>query len=268
MSIDDERDSRVVSPVELTDRIALFGTPRMWVPLLGIALLVVAALVWGAFAQAPITVPAEGVITTVGGPLSISTSVAGTVKELYVVNGEKVQVGNNIAVIEDDAGNLTRVQSPIEGTVIELSTKLGNFAPVGETLATLQDEAQGLRAISLIPMANVGGLKVGQEVLVSPQSVPSSDYGYLRGTVATIGTVPMSQARIDQLVGGVAGFAGSASQDSPVVEVDVILLADSATPSGFSWTIGAGPPFRLLGSTPWSGDIVLGERSRLSALFG
>ena len=267
MTVEDDRDARVVSPIELTDRIALFGTPRMWVPLLGIVAGIVAASLWLALARAPITVTTEGVITTEGGPLSISTSTAGTVKALYVTYGEAVQVGNTIALIEDDNGVVTRARSPIQGTVIEVSTKVGDFAPVGVPLVTLQDSSDALRAVALVPMVSIGGVEVGQQVLVSPASVPSGDYGYIRGTVQSIGTVPMSKARIEQLIGGIAGYSGTTGQDTPVVEVDVALESDSTTASGFAWTIAGGPPFPLLTSTPWTGEIILGERSRLSALF-
>jgi len=264
MSVDD----RAVSPVELTDEVALFGRPRMWVPLLAIVLLIVAALLWATIARAPILVPASGVISTVGGPLSVSTSVAGTVTGLNVVFGESVQQGNTIALVEDDSGKVTRVLSPISGTVIEVSTKVGDFAESGETLVTLQDRNQSLEAIALVPMSSVGGVEVGTDVLVSPASVPSEEYGYVRGVVESVGSVPMSESRINQLIGGVAGYAGASGQAEPVVEVRISLLPDPAVPSGFDWTIGSGPPFTLLASTPWSGSIVLGSQSYLSLLFG
>ena len=268
MSVAEHEHEGVVSPIELTDQIAEFGSPRMWVPLIGIALALLALFGWSAFAQVPVVVPADGVITTGGGPVNVSTSVSGTVTEVYVLFGEKVQPGNTIALITDDMGTVTRVVSPIEGSVIEVSAKVGDFATSGSTLVSLQSSLEGLEAIALVPMTDVGSVALGQTVLVEPSSVPASEYGYLLGTVKSIGEVPMSEARIDQLIGGVAGQTDAVDRTSPVVEVVVELVRNADNPSGFDWTVASGPPFTLLSSTPWTGDIVIGERSRLANLFG
>lgn len=259
-------EDELVSPLELTDRVAEFGRPRIWVLLGALVLVLVTLLLWAGLAQAPQSVPASGLITTMGGPLEVRSSTSGTVSRVFVQFGEEVQPGNTVAIVRDSEGRESRVMSPIAGQVIEVSTKTGDFVRNGDTLVTLQDGDTELEAIALMPVADSGSLAVGQLVEIAPSSVPSSDYGYLLGHVETIGTVPMTQARIDQLIGGVAGFAGPAG--SPVVEVQIALAEDPGTPSGFQWSIGSGPPFALISSLPWSGEVILGRSTWLNRLLG
>lgn len=263
-----EAEVDVESPIARLDEVVIFGSPRMWVGLLGVISLLAAGLVWGLFAQPPVAVSARGVLSTVGGPLEIGTSQSGTVTKLNVVLGESVQEFNSLAVVRDDRGNSIRLLTPVAGTVIEISTQVGDFVSAGETVAIIQDSREQLQAIALVPVSSVGSIEVGQEVQVSADSVPVGEYGYLKGRVESIATVPMSLARVNQLVGSVAGYQDVNTLSEPIVEVRVSLVLDTETTSGFSWTIGRGPSFALLAGTPWRGDVITGFESPLTTLFG
>lgn len=263
-----EDDNAPVSPIERLDKVTLFGTPKMWVGLLGLVALLLAGMIWGIFAKAPVTISAEGVISTEGGPLEVGTSLDGTVTSLFVTLGESVEESNTLAIITNDEGLAVRVRTPVQGIVIEISTQVGDFLSAGETVVTIQDSTQALESIALIPVSSIGQLIVGQEVLMSPKSVPVSEYGYLRGNIEIISSVPVSKARVQQLVGSVAGFTNYDDQGEPLIEVRIKVAEDSETPSGFAWTQGSGPPFSLLSGTPWAGDVIIGDSTPISTLFG
>lgn len=263
-----DRAEKPVSPIERLDQVTIFGTPKLWVGLLGIISLLLAGLAWAIFASPPVTVGARGLISTAGGPLEVGTSLDGTVTQIFVTLGESVQENNTLAIVANDEGNSVRIRTPVAGTVLEISTQVGDFLPSGSTVVTIQDSDQGLESIALIPVSNIGSVKIGQEVLMSPNSVPVSEFGFLRGTVATISSVPMSIARVNQLVGSVAGYTDISAEDEPIVEVRIVITPEENTASGFAWTIGQGPPFALLSGTPWSGDIVTGSQSPIATLFG
>lgn len=55
------------SPVARVDQTAVFGSPRVWIPLVGILVLIGGFITWGLLARAPLTVATNGVITTSGG---------------------------------------------------------------------------------------------------------------------------------------------------------------------------------------------------------
>ena len=258
----------VESPIARLDQVVIFGKPRLWVGLLGVISLILAGLVWGLLSSPPVTVGARGVLSTQGGPLEIGTSQSGTVTGLNVVLGESVQRFNVIAVVQDDQGNFSPITTSVSGTVIEISTQVGDFVREGESIAIIQDSREQLQAIALIPVSTVGTIEVGQPVNITAVSVPVGQFGYLQGTVATISSIPMSRARVNQLVGSVAGYQNIDTLSEPIVEVRVDLTQDPETVSGFAWTIGVGPPFGLLAGTPWTGDIITGFQSPLTSLFG
>lgn len=257
-----------VSSAERVDHLAEFGAPRLWAALIGIIAVVIAFIAWATIARAPDTVALSGVVTTEGGVVEVIPSRSGTVTGVYVSVGEQVVAGNNIAELEDDAGARYRVQAPADGTVIELTAQVGAFADAGRPLAILQESGQNLLAIALVPVASLGDLSIGQPALISPATQPASQYGYARGVVSSIASIPMSQARIDQLTGDLSGFAALQAPDTPVVEVHVALTPDPSTASGLSWTQGQGPAIPLIGGTPWTGEAITGESAPISKLLG
>lgn len=255
------------SPVARVDEIAGFGRPRMWVALIGLVALIAVFIVWGFVARTPVAVPVQGLITTTSGVSDIGSSLTGTVTSVYVAVGDRVDPGNNVVEIQDDAGRVVRVRASVPGQVLEVDTRVGDFVTEGQSLMIVQAVDQPVIAIALVPVNESGGLTIGQEVLVSPASAPSSEYGYIEGVVSFVGAVPVSPARLEQLTSGVAGAVDPDAQSGPVVEVEVA-LARADTPSGFDWTIGSGPSFTPLAGTPFSGQIVVGEQAPLMRLLG
>ncbi|MFM7598878.1 MAG: HlyD family efflux transporter periplasmic adaptor subunit [Actinomycetota bacterium] len=255
------------SPVARVDQIALFGRPRMWVALIAILLLIAGLLSWGFLARTPVTVAVSGLITTAGGISDIGSSITGTVTAVYVEVGDRVDVGNNVVAIEDDLGRTVDIKATVPGQVLELATRVGDFVSTGDGLLILQTTGEPLIAIALVPVTSSGGLSTGQSVLISPTSAASSEYGFIHGTVDYVSAIPVSPARLAELNSGIAGVADPEALEVPVVEVDIV-LASADTASGYSWTIGSGPPYRLLAGTPFMGQIIIGEQSPLVRLLG
>ncbi len=258
--------STSVSPVARVDQTAIFGSPRMWIALVGLLVLLLGFLTWGSLARAPITVPANGVITTSGGVTDIGSSLTGTVIDVYVLVGDRVDSGNNVVTIEDDLGRSVQVKATVPGTVLEIATRVGAFVTEGQSLMILQTSDQPLTAIALVPVTDSGSIRPAQEVLVAPVSTPSSEYGFLVGTVESIGSVPISPARLEQLTVGTAGLAETIDQGVPVLEVR-IRLTPAESVSGFEWTLGSGPDYQLLAGTPFAGQILIGSQTPLARLF-
>jgi multidrug resistance efflux pump len=258
----------VGSPATRVDRIAVFGRPRLWFPLMALLVLLLSLGVWGFLARAPQGQPIVGVITSPGGTVDIGSSLTGTVTAVFVEVGESVTAGNNLVEIQDDVGRVVRVQATVSGLVLESSTRVGAFVQAGETLLIIEVDRAELLALAFVPVSSVGAIQIGQRALIAPASTPVDTYGHIEGAVASIGDVPMSPARFAQLTARTEGLTEVVDQGVPIVEVRIALAPDAQTPSGLQWTLAPGPPFRLLSGTPFTGQIVLGESSPLSLLFG
>lgn len=261
-------DSSVVSPIQKLDEVAVFGSPRMWVVLLGAISLILGFLAWGVLARPPIFTSAGGVISTVGGPLEVGAALDGTVKVVFVSVGTVVEAGNTLAILLDESGQEVRVKTPVAGTVIEVATQDGGFTESGSGIATIQRVNENLVAIALIPASAISGVVVGETAHISPDSIPAGQYGYITGVVASVADTPMSISRVQQLVGSVAGYQALETVSEPLIEVQIELDTEELNPSGLAWTIGSGPDYSLVAGTPWSGQIITDNAAPLAILFG
>ena len=258
----------MASPIQRLDQVALFGSPRMWIALVGVVSLIGGFLVWSVLARPPVTASVGGVISTAGGPLEVGATVEGSVDSMFVTVGTQVELGNTLATIIGAQGQKVRIRTPVAGTVIELATQEGDFVSSGEGIATIQRVDQNLVALALVPSSSIAGIVPGDPVQIAPDAVSSGQYGYITGTVSSVASTPMSVSRVQRLVGGVAGYESLSSVAEPIIEVEIALDLDESTPSGFAWTIGAGPPYELVSGTPWQGQVITGDKAPLAVLFG
>jgi multidrug efflux pump subunit AcrA (membrane-fusion protein) len=261
-------DSSVVSPIQKIDEVIVFGSPRMWIVLLGAVALIMGFLAWGVFARPPIFTSAQGVISTVGGPLEVGAGIDGTVKVVFVSVGTVVEAGNTLAILLDESGREVRVRTPVAGTVIEVATQDGGFSRSGSGIATIQRVNENLVAIALVPASSISGVVAGEAANISPDSIPAGQYGYITGVVSSVAETPMSISRVKQLVGSVAGYQSLETVEEPLIEVQIELNSDDRNPSGLAWTIGSGPEYSLVAGTPWHGQIITGNKAPLAILFG
>lgn len=258
----------VGSPAARVDRIAVFGRPKLWYPLIAIIALILSLTLWAIFARAPEGQPIVGVITNPSGTIDIGSSLTGTITAVFVDVGEQVTAGNNLAEIEDDVGRKVRVQTTVSGLVLESSTRVGAFVETGETLFIVEDSRTDLEALAFVPVSSVGGIAIGQRALISPASTPKDRYGEIEAVVAAIGDVPMSPARFGQLTARTEGLPAVLDQGVPIVEVRLTLQPDPDARSGVQWTLAPGPPFELLSGTPFTGEVILGEVTPIASLLG
>ena len=89
-------------PADPTTQIAARAslTPhRLVIALLGICLLVAAAVIWAFFGRAPETVNGSGIILPVGGYTELGTEVTGVIDQVLVAPGDTVDRGEATAIV-------------------------------------------------------------------------------------------------------------------------------------------------------------------------
>lgn len=89
---------RLSSPEQL-DQLMRITTPAGWVTVIGIGMLVVAAVVWGIWSSIPTKVEGSGILMHKGGVYTITARASGRVKNLYFSQGDKVQAGQIVAMV-------------------------------------------------------------------------------------------------------------------------------------------------------------------------
>lgn len=256
-------------PDEL-DAATMLASPRGWVAVFVIMILIIGAGVWSVFGQLPQTTTVQGLLTYPQGVSEVESLYTGQVTAVDVAPLGTVKAGQPMVAITDAAGGRHVVDSPFSGNVINVSAAPGQVVSEGETVATVeQTGAPGdqLVAMLLVPESEAQGIEPGASVQLDVSSAPASVYGLLKAKVTGISPYPVTAAELDQLLGGELdslGFTGL--QASRIVIAD--LESDPTTASGYAWNGVAGPPMKLQSQTTVTGVILLGEQRPVDIVLG
>jgi HlyD family secretion protein len=178
------------------------------------------------------------------------------------------------------AGQLARsseVVSPIDGRVIEIKVSAGSVLTVGMPVIQIESEGLTLAAVVYIPGERGKDVKPGMTVRVEPTTVRREEFGTLVGTVRSISDFPMTPQGMLAVLHNdtlVQRFSREGAPYAAVVE----LQRDAASPTGYRWSVGHGPPLRLTTGTLMRAeittrtrrpiDLVLPNIKRLTGLAG
>jgi hypothetical protein len=251
---------RLAAPEQL-DQLMRITTPKSWVALLALCGLLVGAVVWGSFWTSPITLSAQGILVPVGGVQTLAAPQRGTVSTINVQQGDIAQPGQTLATLTPADGQSAapvNVTSTAAGRVLSVSAAPNQSVDQGAPLLVLAPLDKPLQVATFIPSAQVSGAQPGMAVHIAPASVDPTKYGYIKGTVASVGAFPATAPELKQTL-GTDELVRSFTASGPVVQLVVTLTPDTGTTSGFHWSSPKGPPYPLSGGTFAKATVVLSE---------
>jgi hypothetical protein len=255
------------NPLEQLDLVFKRTTGQVWFGVLGLAALVAALVIWGVIAQRTVTVAAPVVLSPESGLYPVGELAGGLVVQMDLSEGDRVLAGDTMAVVAIAELGETAVSAPIDGVVVAVDTAVGRVNLQGDPMFLLAPLDEDPVALAVVSATDLNSLAVGQEATVLIGAVNPQTFGGLRADVRTIGQVPMSRARLGDVLGGPVQ-AAAALQRGPLYEVVLELRSDPATPTGRAWTVGDGPPsFPPLGSLG-SAQIVVDRTSLAAQVLG
>ncbi|HHY28047.1 MAG TPA: NHLP bacteriocin system secretion protein [Desulfitobacterium dehalogenans] len=169
--------TRLSSPEQLDQRIQV-TSPKAWLALLAIGLILMSGVAWGLLGSIPTKIQGQGILLNNGGVFSLQHQASGQVSDIRVKAGQEVRQGDVVARIEqpelvaqirgllssradlnknsqgedpDLAGieeqiqqlrseliYRTQVVSEVDGRILELNMSKGSIVKPGDTLATLE----------------------------------------------------------------------------------------------------------------------------------
>ncbi|MEO6956341.1 MAG: HlyD family efflux transporter periplasmic adaptor subunit [Antricoccus sp.] len=255
-----------LSSPEQLDTLAKVTRPRGWIALGAIGLILVGFVGWTLFGRVQTTLPGPGVLLGQHGTYNSVTPNSGQVTELLVSAGDTVAVGQRIATLKTDAGEVITISAPIGGQVEEMLAYPSDQLAAGSSIATIQPNNEELRALIYVPVDGRQPIKKGMKVQLSVTTVSSERYGLLLGTVDRVGNFPVTRAGVDALLNN-PDLTSIVIAASPVIQVEVKLTGSSSTQSGFAWTSGAGPPESLSAGTLVNASVIIAVQHPISLLF-
>ncbi len=158
------------------------------------------------------------------------------------------------------------VVSPYTGRVLELMVNRGDLVTPGAPMLNLEVVSDDLLAVIFVP-ANLGKrVQPGMLVRLAPSTVKSEEYGYMLGRVTWVAEFPSSARGMTRLLANEA-LVTRLMAAGPPIEVNVALIPDPATPTGYKWSSSRGPALKISSGTLASGSIVVHRDHPLALLI-
>lgn len=253
-----ERALRRISSPEQLDRLVEVTSPRRWIGLGALLVVVVGAIVWAAVSTVPTTLSGPGFLLPLGGLREVQAPASGTVTDLDLTVGQHIVAGQRLGSVVEAGGGAAPVRAPETGVVSETDTVRNAFVHAGDRLGLVEPIGWPLVLYSYVPANVAADLAPGTPVHVTFGAGIGAAYGYAKGHVQSVGQFPVTPERLAFIL-----------QDSAVIsqvqalgasnEVVIELDQSARTPSGLEWGTGSGPPSRLPAGLPATVEFVVGS---------
>jgi multidrug efflux pump subunit AcrA (membrane-fusion protein) len=220
-----------------------------------------AASVWSVTGSVTSTVDAPAVLTHGEGSYLLQSPAAGQVVAVLAKEGERLPADAPVLKVRGAEGT-TVVRTVAAGRITALAASLGQILSVGANVAAVEKMAGAgdpLYATVYVPAENAASIRQDAAVDLTVQTVPSQQYGVLRGRVKSVDRTARSARQIAAFLGDSRLGEQFTEQGRPVA-VLVSLEKSSATRSGYRWSSAAGPPYKLASMTMATGSIRLADQ--------
>ena len=261
-----EAMDKTLSPDEL-DRLMRVTSPRGWLALIALLALVAAAVAWGVLGTVPVAVRAEeGVLLGGDSRHQVVSQTSGLITGVQVETGDTVKKGQVIARVRSNAGTESDVLTLFGGRVDSIVVEKGMLVKRGQNVAVVKEGKEPLAAFIFVPGEQGKQLKKGMRVQILPSTVKAEVNGYIEGKVTSVSQFPVTKDEMFLLLEN-QSLVDTLRTGDAQLRVDVKLLRDSSTPSGFKWSSSQGPPFTITRGTLCSATFVLGEERPLDLVL-
>ncbi|MFJ3669341.1 HlyD family efflux transporter periplasmic adaptor subunit [Streptomyces sp. NPDC090106] len=241
--------ARLQSPEEL-DLPVRFARPQGWLALSVTVVVMAAASVWTVTGSVASTVNATGILTHGEGSYILQSPVAGQVTAVLAEQGERVPADSPVLKVRTSQGESV-VRSVAAGRVTTLAATIGQIISTGTNVAAVEKVAHShdpLYATVYVPAGNAASIPANASVDLTVSSVPTQEYGVLRGHVKSVDRSAQSAQQISAFLGD-SQLGEQFTQDGRPVAVLVKLDKSAGTKSGYRWSSKDGPPFALTSMT-------------------
>ncbi|GGT22703.1 HlyD family efflux transporter periplasmic adaptor subunit [Streptomyces chromofuscus] len=252
--------AKLQSPEELDLPVRL-ARPQGWLVLSVTVVAMAAASVWAVTGSVTSTVSAPAVLTHGEGSYVLQSPVAGQVTAILAEEGERLPANSPVLKVRTEEGE-TVVRTLAAGRLTALAATIGQIIATGANVAVVEKVADAddpLYATVYVPAENAGSIPANAAVDLTVQTVPTQEYGVLRGHVEFVDRAPQSPQEIAAFLGD-SQLGEQFTKDGRPVAVLVRLDRSSRTESGYTWSSADGPPFPLTSMTTATGSIRLADQ--------
>ncbi|MGW0420050.1 HlyD family efflux transporter periplasmic adaptor subunit [Streptomyces sp. NPDC003015] len=252
--------AKLQSPEEL-DLPVRFARPQGWLVMSVTVVVMAAASVWAVTGSVASTVSAPAILTHGQGSYILQSPVAGQVTQVIAKEGAQLAADSPVLKVRTSEGD-TVVRTVAAGRLTALAATIGQIISTGANVAAVEKVAHTsdpMYATVYVPAENAASIPANAAVDLTVSSVPTQEYGVLRGHVKSVDRSAQSAQQIAAFLGD-SQLGEQFTKDGRPVAVLVKLDKSEKTKSGYRWSSADGPPFTLTSMTVASGSIRLADQ--------
>jgi multidrug efflux pump subunit AcrA (membrane-fusion protein) len=252
--------AKLQSPEEL-DLPVRFARPQGWLVMSVTVVVMAAASVWAVTGSVASTVSAPAILTHGQGSYILQSPVAGQVTQVIAKEGSRLPANSPVLKVRTADGD-TLVRTVAAGRLTALAATIGQIISTGANVAAVEKVAHAsdpMYATVYVPAENAASIPEDAAVDLTVSSVPTQEYGVLRGHVKSVDRSAQSAQQIAAFLGD-SQLGEQFTKDGRPVAVLVRLDKSKGTKSGYRWSSAEGPPFALTSMTVASGSIRLADQ--------
>ncbi len=252
------------------DRLVTVTSPRAWLSLGAMGILMLVGLLWAVFGTMPSSLEVSGILLRGGRVLRAESPAGGRIDEFLVAAGESVTVGQPLARLAQDGADGSEkpldIVSPASGTLSSFQAFPGQFVARGSAVATIEPEGEPLLATLFAPPGLGKKIAVGMEAQIVPEGLSAEEYGYLLGRVRRVADLPSTEAGMMSVLRNELLVRDFSASGAPI-QIDVELRPDPDSPGGYAWSSSRGPVYPVSSGYLCGARIILGRDSPAARLF-
>lgn len=155
--------------------------------------ILLAIIAWGIFGTISDTEQMNSVVFPVAGTQEVSLPNRGTVRSLFVHEGDKVYLGQTLAIVSvEDAYSM--ISAPVTGTLIGIADENDSFEAFEPVATVLGEDAGAVRTlVGFVAFDIARQLSPGMRVEVTPNNLSREENGYVVGHITEVANYPISK---------------------------------------------------------------------------
>ncbi|MDF2921505.1 MAG: hypothetical protein K0R57_419 [Paenibacillaceae bacterium] len=160
------------------------------------------------------------------------------------------------------------IRAPVSGTVQSVAAA-GSLTEPGQRVAHIIPEdrlTNSKEVVAFVPFSISKKIRPGMEAQVSPAYAPREEYGYMRGYVSKVASIPSTGEMLQKTFGD-NGYARSLFTDENPAEVRIMLHMDASSKNSFQWSNKKGEELTVETSTVCEVQIVTDTKRPIDLLL-
>ena len=155
--------------------------------------------------------------------------------------------------------------SSFDGQVMEILKEEGAYVQAGEKVALVGAGLdEGLYLVGFVPADQGKKIRNGMSAYFSPAAAPASEYGYIKCVVRDVSNAPVNaEMLLSELMN--ASLAQMLMGKTAVMRVELEMIPDAGSVSGYGWTSSKGYPHKIVNGI--LGEVVINTQYRAPASY-